>query len=123
MTLSLCRSGVFACLATFWLLSPASLRAQASACSGAIEGVVKDIDGQPLAGWTVWLVDGQGRPFGLPFITGEDGTYVFSPLPCGNYVVYEVVRTGWTEVLPSEGDGSYPVSISPSAQTYRGLDF
>ncbi|MFP5288447.1 MAG: carboxypeptidase-like regulatory domain-containing protein, partial [Thermoanaerobaculia bacterium] len=105
------------------LISSNPLHAQASSCSGTIEGVVRDVNGQPLAGWMVWLFDGEGRPFGLPYLTSQDGSYTFSGLPCGNYTVYEIINSGWTQVFPSAGGGSHLLNISPSAQVHGGIDF
>jgi len=71
------------------------------------DGNGKQDEGEPgLAGWTLYLdlnnngsLD-EGEPSG---VTGEDGTYTFTDLIPGNYVVREVLQEGWEQTLNTCG--------------------
>ncbi len=71
-----------------------------------------------LAGWTVNLEQPAGTIIANQ-TTIEDGSYTFTGLSAGEYVVSEVLQMGWTPVSPA--DGRYPVTITN--MTIANLDF
>ncbi len=76
--------------------------------------------GEPgLANWTIVLT----RPDGSneTSITNSDGTYMFSNLSAGNYIVAEVLVPGWTQTLPA-ASGIYYVTLA-TGENATGIDF
>jgi uncharacterized repeat protein (TIGR01451 family) len=87
-------------------------------------------DDTPLAGVVVNLyknVDGTGVPDaadGAPietFTTGASGTYSFTDLPVGSYIVTETVPTGEVETAPNLPN-YYDVTVTSTSKT-TGLNF
>ncbi|MCP4464608.1 MAG: hypothetical protein GY819_17580, partial [Planctomycetaceae bacterium] len=75
-----------------------------------------------LRGWTIYLdQNGNGQPdAGEPStVTGQNGSYQFTNLPDGNYIVREVLQQGWEQTFPR--DGSHSISIDGNPVT--GVDF
>lgn len=83
--------------------------------------------------WRLEIVDDAGGDSGtltawsLQFTTGEpstvtpaSGTYLFSNLAAGNYVIREVVQASWTQTVPVTG--SHSVTLA-TGQTLSNLDF
>lgn len=66
-----------------------------------INGMVRDIDGNPVTGATVTLTPGAGTP--NPATTGNDGKYTINNVPKGNYKV--------TVTLPN-GGGSFTKDVT-----------
>jgi YVTN family beta-propeller protein len=68
---------------------------------------VWDKPGEPgLSGWTIYLdTDQDGtRDAGEPStVTGGDGSYAFTGLAAGTYVVAEVAQAGWQQTYPGAG--------------------
>ncbi|VXD23553.1 conserved hypothetical protein [Planktothrix serta PCC 8927] len=57
----------------------------------------------PLQGWTIYIdsnVNGVLDPTEPTTVTGTDGSYVFTNVPPGNYVLREVQQAGWTQTVP-----------------------
>ncbi len=71
-----------------------------------------------LAGWTVSLEQPAGTILANQ-TTAEDGSYTFSGLSAGEYIVSEVLQMGWTPVSPA--DGRYAVTITN--MTIANMDF
>jgi hypothetical protein len=94
--------------------------------SGSIGGVkFEDLDGsgiqdpgEPgLAGWTINLTG----PVVRTTVTGPGGTYSFTGLPAGKYIISEVLQPGWTQTAPPS-PGTYVVNLL-SGQSIWGMDF
>lgn len=67
--------------------------------------------GEPgLAGWTVRLRDAANSQIGDDATTDEAGAVLFAAVPLGDYVVCQVLPTGWLNTEP--GDEGAPVSGS-----------
>ncbi|MDM7934307.1 MAG: SdrD B-like domain-containing protein, partial [Methanothrix sp.] len=77
--------------------------------------------GEPgLAGWTINLEQPAGTVIQTK-TTASDGSYIFTGLADGTYVVSEVLQTGWTQKAPA--GGTYTVTLSPSSPSAIGKDF
>ncbi len=75
--------------------------------------------GEPgLANWTIVLTKPDGS--NETTITNSDGTYMFSNLSVGNYIVGEV-QQGWKQTAPSTG--IYNVTITSAGEDVTGKDF
>jgi len=57
----------------------------------------------PLQGWTIYI-DGNGNgvidPTEPTTVTGANGSYTFTNVPPGNYVLREVQQPGWVQTVP-----------------------
>ncbi|MHC4717008.1 MAG: SdrD B-like domain-containing protein, partial [Planctomycetota bacterium] len=75
-----------------------------------------------VAGWTIYLDDGNGTldPGEPSTVTGLGGTYTFANLKPGNYIVRELPRAGFVNTFPATG--SHPVILS-AGMTVSGVDF
>jgi len=62
---------------------------------------VKDLSEQPLAGWTMTLVDAEGNVVASG-VTDANGQVFFDNLGCGVYTVTETLQDGWVNVTPIE---------------------
>src|ERR671915_1581773 len=78
---------------TIALLVLLAVPSAAQVDTGAIRGTVRDQSGGVLPGATV-TVTHEGQGFKLTGVTREDGTYVFTPIRTGAYVV-EVTFPGF----------------------------
>jgi len=97
--------------------------------SGAIYGCkFEDLDGNgkwdretepTISEWTINLSGGDLET--VPAITDETGCYEFAGLPDGEYIVSEVLQTGWEQTYPTE-DGSYTITITEGG-SYEAADF
>ena len=76
------RGGLLAFTLTALLAAPASAQVD----TGTISGTVKDETGGVLPGATVTITH-EGQGFTLSTVTREDGTYVFTPIRTGAYVI------------------------------------
>src|SRR4051812_43294192 len=74
------------CLLTLALTTLLSGSAMAQVDTGTISGTVKDQQGGVLPGATATITH-QGQALTLTTVTREDGTYVFTPIRTGAYVV------------------------------------
>ena len=90
---------------------------------GSIAGVTfNDLDGsgtqdagEPgLADWTIYAdanSNGSLDAGEISVVTGADGSWSFSNIPAGNYVIREVVQSGWIQSFPA-ADGSHSVTVN-----------
>ena len=66
--------------------------------------------GEPgLAGWTIYLDANHNAKLDTgetSTVTGSDGSYAFTGLPAGNYLIGEVVKPGWRQTHPAVSDRS-----------------
>ncbi|MCA9247814.1 MAG: cadherin-like domain-containing protein [Planctomycetales bacterium] len=63
----------------------------------------------PLVGWTVYLdLDGDRQPDAdePSTVTDENGDYLFTDVPPGEYAVVEVLPVGWKQTSPFYGGGA-----------------
>jgi hypothetical protein len=74
------------CLLTLALTALLSASAYAQVDTGTITGTVKDQQGGVLPGATVTITH-EGQALTLTTVTREDGTYIFTPIRTGAYVV------------------------------------
>ncbi len=74
------------CLSAFVLSVLMAVPAIAQVDTGTIRGVVTDVSGGVLPGATV-TVTHEGQGFTLTGVTREDGTFIFTPIRTGAYVV------------------------------------
>jgi subtilisin-like proprotein convertase family protein len=97
---------------------------------GAIRGVTwEDINadgviqtGEPLlAGWTVYLDTNHNNKLDAgetATTSAVDGSYIFSDLPAGNYLIGEVPKAGWKLTYPTILTGPSPAaSLTGNADT------
>ncbi len=76
------RSGLLAVIVSLGLATPVFAQVD----TGTILGTVKDESGAVLPGATVTITH-QGQSLKLTTVTGSDGTYIFTPIRSGAYVV------------------------------------
>jgi len=63
--------------------------------------VFNDITGKPgLSGWTI-EVTGPGT---AAVVTDGTGSYTFTGLPAGTYLVCEVLQAGWRQTVPASSN-------------------
>jgi len=81
------RGSIALCLAVAMALSaagPVPAAAEPEATTGAVRGTLIDANGQPLAGYSVKVVDESGQVYeSQP--TGPDGKYEIAGVPAGTY--------------------------------------
>jgi protocatechuate 3,4-dioxygenase beta subunit len=77
----------------------------------------KDSNEPGLKGWKIELI-GDAT---LSTTTDSLGSYRFTQLAPGNYVVAEVLQTGWTQSFPSDS-GTHKIILAPG-QSVGNLDF
>jgi hypothetical protein len=66
-----------------------------------------------LPGWTIFLDSNNNRILDAgetSVTTGADGSYAFTDLPAGDYVVAEVLQPGWTQTSPT-ANGTDPIDL------------
>jgi len=70
-----------------------------------------------IGGWEITLTEVAGNGLTLNTTTSADGSYVFSDVIPGNYLLCEVARSGWTETSPvsSMYNGCYFLNLDPGA--------
>jgi hypothetical protein len=74
----------------------------------SIKGMVKDENQTGLAGWKIELATSKHELIANTN-TSANGNYSFSDLNPGNYIVTEVLPTGWTAV--TSGDNQYGITL------------
>jgi hypothetical protein len=79
----------------------------------------RDLGEPGLASWTIVLTRPDG--FNETAITNLDGTYIFSNISAGNYIVGEVQQGLWKQTAPPTG--TYNVTITSSEEDFTGKDF
>ncbi len=79
----------------------------------------RDTDEPGLSGWTIFLDtnnDGVLDVGERSTVTSNNGSYVFSTVAPGSYVIAEVLQTGWMQTLPnpaSPTNGRYSFTLAP----------
>lgn len=81
---------------------------------------VRDADESALAGWTIQLDRNGDGSIDASAVTGEDGSYAFTGLTAGRYVLTEVGQAGWLATAPQAGQHEV---IMTSGLTAGGRDF
>ena len=77
--------------------------------------------GEPgLPGWTINLEQPAGTVIKTA-VTAADGSYSFTDLAAGTYVITEVLQPGWTQKAPS--GGLHTVTLTASTSSVGGKDF
>ena len=77
--------------------------------------------GEPgLPGWTINLEQPAGTVIKTA-VTAADGSYSFTDLAAGTYVITEVLQPGWTQKAPS--GGLHTVTLTASTSSASGKDF
>ena len=83
--------------------------------NGTVSGAVT---GAPTGGGETIYLDANNNsrldPSELSTTTGTDGTYVFSDVPAGNYVVRQLLSGNYSQVSPGNGYGNH-VSVTAGA--------
>src|SRR5205823_3120296 len=75
-----------------------------------------------LGGWTIQLLDSTGTK--VLQTTAADGTYAFTNVAPGSYVLREVAQSGWTCDYPGTGSScQHSVTLSASNVNSMGNDF
>jgi hypothetical protein len=74
----------------------------------SIKGMVKDENQTGLAGWKIELATSKHELISNT-TTSANGNYSFSDLNPGNYIVTEVLPTGW--VVVTSGDNQYGITL------------
>ena len=87
--------------------SPAALKL-------SIKGMVKDENQTGLAGWKIELTTSK-KEFIANTNTSANGSYSFSDLNPGTYIVAEVLPAGWTVV--TSGDNQYGITLKDKNET------
>jgi hypothetical protein len=87
--------------------SPAALKL-------SIKGMVKDENQTGLAGWKIELTASK-KEFIANTNTSANGSYSFSDLNPGTYIVAEVLPAGWTVV--TSGDNQYGITLKDKNET------
>jgi hypothetical protein len=75
-------------------------------------------DQTPIAGWVIQLLNSQGTIIGEQ-VTGADGSYAFTDLPLGQYIVKEIAQPGWTPNVPASGQ----LAVTLAASEQRIVNF
>ncbi|MBU1092299.1 hypothetical protein KJ836_01320 [Patescibacteria group bacterium] len=90
-------------------------------------GIKDDESDGVLSGWTIYLdLDDNGElNSGEPFmVTLESGSYSFTGLSAGTYVVREVPQNDWDQRLPDAAhDYAYGLTITVAGEDYINIDF
>ena len=73
-----------------------------------------------MAGWTINLEQPAGTVIQTA-TTAADGSYSFTGLSAGTYVISEVLQSGWTQKAPP--GGKHTVTLSTSTSSASGKDF
>src|SRR5438270_5834584 len=110
-------------------VGPVGLQADSCAITGrkfddANGSGVDDPSKPGLGGWTIQLLDSTGTKVLQTTTTAADGTYAFTNVAPGSYVLREVAQSGWTCDYPGTGSScQYSVTLSASNVNSMGNDF
>src|SRR5438270_192150 len=110
-------------------VGPVANQANSCAISGRkfddANGSGVDEPGKPgLGGWTIQLLDSTGLHVLRETTTASDGTYTFTNMAPGSYLVREVAQNGWTCDYPGTGSiCEHTVALSSSNVNSSGNDF
>ncbi len=110
-------------------VSPVGIQANSCAISGRkfddANGSGVDEASKPgLGGWTIQLLDSTGTKVLQTTTTASDGTYAFTNVAPGSYILREVAQSGWTCDYPGTGSKCQnSVTLSSSNVNSTGNDF
>ena len=110
-------------------VAPVGLQANSCSISGRkfddANGSGVDNPAKPgLGGWTIQLLDSTGTNVLRTTTTASDGTYTFTNVMPGSYVLREVGQTGWTCDYPATGSAcQHAVTLNGSNVNSSGNDF
>ena len=110
-------------------VGPIGISANSCAISGRkfddANGSGVDSPSKPgLGGWTIQLLDSTGTKVLRTTTTASDGTYTFTGVGPGSYIVREVGQSGWTCDYPGTGSACHNVvTLSASDINSSGNDF
>ncbi|NTV00237.1 MAG: DUF11 domain-containing protein, partial [Methanoregulaceae archaeon] len=82
---------------------------------------IKEINDNPLPGWTINLYHAGNGTFITSAITNATGQYQFQNLPCGLYRVNETQNASWNQTAPP--GGNYTVQMNGTSLNVTGRDF
>ena len=71
------------------------------------------LQGVGLPGWHIRLYDTGGNQIGSDAITDPSGNYSFGPVGDDDYIVCEVLQTGWTQTAPTSGPSCFEPDEAP----------
>jgi hypothetical protein len=81
---------------------------------------VKEANEIGLANWTIVLMNITGATIANE-MTDANGNYSFTNLSAGNYTIGEVLKSGWRQTTPPEGN--YGITITSAGEDVTGVDF
>lgn len=82
------------------------------------DGVWNWQDNEPtIAGWTIYLSDGNNVVSTQTMSEGHYGCYEFDNVPAGNYWISEEPRDGWTQTYPIEPN-YYSIQVLPGTNNF-----
>jgi hypothetical protein len=99
--------------------------AHPSVISGTLTGHALDAGGhlkpgaQPLAGWTVQLLD-ENKKVVATTTSGSDGVYLFGLVKPGQYQIRQVVPAGWKQLSPFNSDLQFVQQPASTVPAYQG---
>jgi streptogramin lyase len=118
------RNHLFVSLAAFVLLAAGYAPARsADVYNGAVEGVVKDASGKPVAGAFVKLKNAE-KSLGFMVISQDGGTFSAKQLPAGNYEVQSVggdFQSKWSGPVAVPERGAAKVDLTLTDQRAADL--
>ncbi|MCA9327082.1 VWA domain-containing protein [Candidatus Saccharibacteria bacterium] len=85
----------------------------------------RDQNDQGLSGWTIFIDENDNQTLDNGEVlttTSTDGSYTFSNLGPGTYVVCEVQQNGWTQTYPG-GTGCHELKVTDSGQAQDDVNF
>ncbi len=110
-------------------VSPVALQADSCSISGRkfddASGNGLDEASKPgLGGWTIQLLNSSGTEVLRTTTTASDGTYAFTNVAPGSYLVREVGKSGWTCDYPGTGSScQHAATLNTSDINSSGNDF
>jgi hypothetical protein len=110
-------------------VGPVPIQANSCAISGRkfddANGNGKEEANEPgLGGWTMQLLDATGTTVLRSTTTASDGTYTFTNVPPGTYIIREVSQSGWTCDYPGTGSAcQHKVTLNSENVNSSGNDF
>ena len=84
---------------------------------------IRDPGESGLSNWTI-ILNGTsfgGFPIHMETTTASDGSYSFSQVPWGIYIISEVQKLGWTQTYPT--NATHTVTVNGTALVHTRIDF